>query len=149
MPLIPRGKPRRREKTRRAVPLTRLARGSFAPKPLAPASQSAPQRVGFGLGPPALISAQAGENRAPEGAAEPIFLRRREKIAWGGLSGARLEMLLGSHVHSSQSAHKHQKSTYAFSFIFPFTLHAAISLHTESVAHSHPSAFVHFFCKLD
>ena len=67
--------------------LTRRARGCFAPKQFAPAPPGAPQRAGFGLGPPALFSAQAGENRAPGGATGPFFRRRREKIAWGGLLG--------------------------------------------------------------
>ena len=67
--------------------LTRLARVFFAPKQLALAPQGAPQRAGFGLGPPALFSAQAGENRAPGGVTAPFFQRRREKVAWGGLPG--------------------------------------------------------------
>ena len=50
---------------RGAESLTRLARVFFAPKQLAPAPPGAPQRARFGLGPPALFSAQAGENRAP------------------------------------------------------------------------------------
>ena len=54
----------------------------------------ASERAGFGLGPPALFSAQAGENRAPGGATGPFFRRQRKKNAWGGLLGARLEMPL-------------------------------------------------------
>ena len=66
----------------------------FRAKTVRPGAPGRPQRAGFGLGPPALFSAQAGENRAPEGATGPIFRRRRKKNAWGGLSGARLEMPL-------------------------------------------------------
>lgn len=59
----------------------------FRAKTVRPAPPGAPQRAGFGLGPPALFSAQAGENRAPGGATGPFFRRRREKNAWGGLPG--------------------------------------------------------------
>ena len=56
-------------------------------------SPGAPQRAGFGLGPPAPISARAGEKRAPGGVTGPIFWRRRSKNRLGALLGARLEML--------------------------------------------------------
>ena len=56
-----------------AVSLTRLARGAFAPKTIRPAPTSAPQRAGFGLGPPAPISARAGENWALGGATGRFF----------------------------------------------------------------------------
>ena len=59
----------------------------FRAKMVRPAPPGPPQRAGFGLGPPALFSAQAGENRAPGGATGPFFRRRREKPAWGGLLG--------------------------------------------------------------
>ena len=49
----------------------------------------APQRAGFGLGPPALFSAQAGENRAPGGATGPIFRCRRKKKRLGRPSWGR------------------------------------------------------------
>ena len=66
----------------------------FAPKTIRPAPPSDPQHAGFGLGPPAPISARAGENWALGGATGPIFWRRRPKSRLGALLGARLEMLL-------------------------------------------------------
>ena len=59
----------------------------FAPKTIRPAPPSDPQRAGFGLGPPAPISARAGEKRASGGATGPIFWRRRPKSRLGGLVG--------------------------------------------------------------
>ena len=50
-------------------------------------SPDAPQHAGFGLGPPAPISARAGEKRAPGGVTGPIFWRRRSKNRLGGLVG--------------------------------------------------------------
>ena len=61
---------------------------SLASKP-----PTAPQRAGFGLNPPALISSRAGKNQAPGDATGPFFRRRRKKIDWGDIFGARLEML--------------------------------------------------------
>ena len=53
----------------------------------------APQGAGFCLGPPAPVSARAGEKRASGGVTGPFFWRRRGKNAWEGLLGVRLEML--------------------------------------------------------
>ncbi len=64
----------------------------FRAKTVRPAPPGAPQRAGFGLGPPALFSAQAGENRAPGGATGPFFRRRRKKNPGEAFLGARLEM---------------------------------------------------------
>ena len=72
--------------------LTRRARGCFAPKQFAPAPPGAPQRAGFGQGPPALFSAQAGENRAPGGATEPFFGAGAKKLPEEAFLGARLKM---------------------------------------------------------
>ena len=66
----------------------------FRAKTIRPAPPSAPQRAGFGLVPPAPISARAGENWALGGATGPIFWRRRTKKRLGGFLGARLEMPL-------------------------------------------------------
>ena len=90
--------PRQLGGRRAAVSLTRLTRGFFVPKQFAPAPPGAPQRARFGLGPPALFSAQAGENRAPGGATGPFFRRRREKNAWVAFLGARLEMPLATRI---------------------------------------------------
>ena len=57
------------------------------PKTIRTAPPSAPQRAGFGLGPPAPISARAGENWALGGATGPIFWRRRPKSRLGCLVG--------------------------------------------------------------
>ena len=72
--------------------LTRRARGCFAPKQFTPAPPGAPQRAVFGLGPPALFSAQAGENRAPGGATGPFFDAGAKKSPGEAFLGARLEM---------------------------------------------------------
>ena len=76
--------------------LTLLARGAFAPKTISPAPPSAPQRAGFGLGPPAPISARAGENGPLEARLGRFFSAGGRKVAWGALLGVRLEMLLAS-----------------------------------------------------
>ena len=47
----------------------------------------ASQGAGFGMGPPALVSARGGEKEVSGGATGPFFQRRREKFAWGGLPG--------------------------------------------------------------
>ena len=89
---------------RGAESLTRLARVFFAPKQLVPAPPGAPQRAGFGLGPPALFSAQAGENRAPGGATGPFFQRRRKKTPGEAFLGARLEMPLHPSIANNTSS---------------------------------------------
>ena len=48
----------------------------FGPKSVSPAPPGAPQRAGFVLGPPAPVSAQTGEKRAPVGTTGPFFARR-------------------------------------------------------------------------
>src|SRR3954464_3278976 len=75
----------------------------FRARKVRPAPPCTPQRAGFGLGPPALFSAQAGENRAPGGATGPFFRRRREKIAWGGLPGGAAGDALKASSHKYQN----------------------------------------------
>ena len=81
--------PRQLGGRRAAVSLTWLARSFFTPKQFAPAP---PQRAGFGLGPPALFSAQAGENWAPGGATGPFSGASAKKTPGKAFLGARLEM---------------------------------------------------------
>ena len=64
----------------------------FRAKTVRPAPPGAPQRAGFGLGPPALFSAQAGENRAPEGVTGPFFSAGAKKTPGEAFLGTRLEM---------------------------------------------------------
>ena len=77
--------------------LTRLPHGAFAPKTIRPAPPSAPQRAGFGLGPPAQISVRAGEKWAHGTATGPIFWRRRPKSRLGGLVGGAAGDALSTH----------------------------------------------------
>src|SRR4051812_37768657 len=77
----------RRSGKKRDESLARRGRGSFAPKTIRSAPPSAPQRAGFGLGPPAPISARVGEKWALGGATGPIFRRWGPKSRLGGLVG--------------------------------------------------------------
>ena len=52
-----------------------------------------PQHARFGLGPPALNSAQAGENRAPEARLGRFFSAGAKKMSRKAFLVARLEML--------------------------------------------------------
>ena len=64
----------------------------FRAKKVRPAPSGAPQHVGFGLGPPALFSAQAGENRALGARLGRFFGAGAKKTPGEAFLGARLEM---------------------------------------------------------
>lgn len=64
----------------------------FRAKTVRSAPPGAPQRAGFGLGPPALFSAQAGENQAPGTRLGRFFGAGAKKSPGEAFLGARLEM---------------------------------------------------------